>query len=50
MQAYIKNKAYYDKKVKFSKLKEAKYLYVLQPRADPQKGKNMLTEFWWTPL
>ena len=39
MQAYIKYKAYYDKKANASKLKEADYVYVLQPKADHQ-GSN----------
>ena len=34
MQAYIKYKAYYDKKANASKLKEADYVYILQPKAD----------------
>ena len=34
MQAYLKYKAYYDKKASASKLKEADYVYVLQPKAD----------------
>ena len=47
MQAYIKYKAYYDKKVNASKLKEADYLYVLQPKADHQRSKIPFTEFRW---
>ena len=34
MQAYIKYKAYYDKKANASKLNEADYVYILQPKAD----------------
>ena len=34
MQAYIKYKAYYDKKANGSKLKEAEHIYVLQLKAD----------------
>ena len=34
MQAYIKNKAYYDKKANASKLKQSDYVYILQPIAD----------------
>ena len=34
MQGYIKNKAYYDKKAKTSRLKEAQYVYVLHLKAD----------------
>ena len=33
IQAYIKFKAYYDKKAKASKLKKEDYLYALQPKA-----------------
>ena len=47
MQAYIKYKAYYDKKANASKLKEAEYVYVLQPKADHQGSKNPFTEFRW---
>ena len=39
IQAYIKYKAYYDRKVNASKLKEADYIYVLQPEADHQGSK-----------
>ena len=45
MQAYIKCKAYYDKKANASKLKEADYVYVLQPKADHQVSKILFTEF-----
>ena len=44
MQAYIKYKAYYDKKVNASKLKEADYVYILQPKADHQGSKTPFTE------
>ena len=47
MQAYIKYKAYYDKKANASKLKEAEYVYVLQPKADNQGNKIPFTEFRW---
>ena len=47
MQAYIKYKAYYDKKANASKLKEADYVYVLQPKADDQGSKIPFTEFRW---
>ena len=47
MQAYIKNKAYYDKKAKASKLKEVDYVYVLQPKADHQWSESPFTEFRW---
>ena len=39
MQAYIKHKAYYDKKANASKLQEADYVYALQPKADHQGSK-----------
>ena len=47
MQAYIKYKAHYDKKANASKLKEADYVYVLQPKADHQGSKIPFTEFRW---
>ena len=47
MQAYIKYKAYYDKKANASKLKEADYVYILQPKADYQGSKVPFTEFRW---
>ena len=47
MQAYIKEKAYYDKKTNASKLRQADYVYVLQPKADHQGSKNPFTEFRW---
>ena len=47
MQAYIKYKAFYDKKAKASKLKEADYVYILQPKADHQGSKIPFTEFRW---
>ena len=47
MQAYIKYKAYYDKKANASKLKEADYVYILQPKADHQGCKIPFTEFRW---
>ena len=45
MQAYIKYKVYYDKKANASKLKEADYVYFLQPKADLQWSKFPFTEF-----
>ena len=39
MLAYIKYKAYYDKKANASKLKEAQYAYVLQSKADYQRSR-----------
>ena len=47
MQAYIKYKAYCDKKTNASKLKEADYVYILQPKADHQGSKIPFTEFRW---
>ena len=47
MQAYIKYKAYCDKKANASKLKEADYVYVLQPKADHQGSKIPFAEFRW---
>ena len=47
MQAYIKYKAYHDKKANASKLKEADYVYILQPKADHQGSKIPFTEFRW---
>ena len=47
MRAYIKYKAYYDKKANASKPKEADYVYILQPKADHQGSKNPFTEFRW---
>ena len=47
MQAYIKYKTYYDKKANVSKLKEADYVYILQPKADHPGSKIPFTEFRW---
>ena len=47
MQAYIKYKAYYDKKANASKLKEQQYVYVLQPKANHHGNKFPFTEFGW---
>ena len=47
MQAYIKYKAYYDKKANPSKLKEADDVYILQPKADHQGSKIPFKEFRW---
>ena len=47
MKAYIKYKAYCDKKTNASKLKEADYVYILQPKADHQGSKIAFTEFRW---
>ena len=45
MQAYIKYKAYYDKKANASNFKEAEYVYILQLKADHQGSKIPFTEF-----
>ena len=45
MQAYVKYKAYYEKKANASKMKEKDYVHFLQPTADHQGSKMFLTEF-----
>ena len=45
MQAYIKYKAYYDKKANASKLKQSDYVYILQPKADHQGSEIPFTDF-----
>ena len=47
MQAYIKYKAYYDKKANASKLKQSDYVHILQPKADHQGSKFPFTDFRW---
>ena len=47
MQAYIKNKAYYDKKANASKLKQANYVFILQLEEDHQGSKISFTDFRW---
>ena len=47
IQAYIKDKAFYDEKTNASKLKETDYAYVLQPKADHHWSKIPITEFRW---
>ena len=47
MQAYIKYKAYYDKKANASKLKKADYVFILEPKADHQGNKIPFTDFRW---
>ena len=47
MQAYIKYKAYYDKKANATKLKQSDYVYILQPKADHQGSKIPFTDFRW---
>ena len=46
-QTYIKYKAYYDKKANALKLKEADYVYVLQPEADHQGSNIPFTHLRW---
>ena len=48
MQAYLKYKAYYDRKANASKLKKADYVFILQPKADHQWSKIPFTDFRWT--
>ena len=48
LQAYIKYKAYYDKKANASKLKQADYVFILQPKADHQGKEIPFTKFRWT--
>ena len=45
MHAYIRNKAFYGGKVFVSKLKQADYVNVLQPKADHQWSKFLLAVF-----
>ena len=47
MQAYIKYKAYYDRKANASKLKKANYVFILQLKADHQGSKIPFTDFRW---
>ena len=47
MQAFIKYRAYYDKKANASKIKEADYVYILQPKADHQSSKIPFTVIRW---
>ena len=47
MQAYIKYKAFYDRKANASKLKQSDYVYILQPKADHQGSKILVTDFRW---
>ena len=47
MQAYIKHKAYYDKKANASQLRKTDFVYVLQPKADHQGSKIPFAEFRW---
>ena len=45
MQAFIKYKAYYDRKAKASKLKQADYVFILQPKANHQGSEISLQTF-----
>ena len=47
MQAYTKYEAFYDQKANASKLKEAEYVYILQPNPDHQGIESPLTEVRW---
>ena len=47
MQAFNKYQASYDKKANASKLQEADYVYILQPKADHQGSIIPFTEFRW---
>ena len=47
MQAYIKYKAYYDRKAKASKLKKADYVFILQPKADHEGSKIPFKDLRW---
>ena len=47
MQAYIKYKAYYDKKTNASKLRPTDYVFILQPKADHHWSKIPFTDFRW---
>ena len=46
-QAYINYKAFYDKKANASKLKQADYVFILQPKAVDQGSKIPFTDFRW---
>ena len=47
MQAYIKDKAHYDKKANASKHKKADYVYILQQKANYHGSKIPFREFRW---
>ena len=47
MQAYIKYKAYFDRKSNASKVKNADYVFILQPKADHEGNKIPFTDFRW---
>ena len=48
IQAYIKDKAWYDKKANASKMKQSDYVYILQAKADYQRSKIPFTDFQFT--
>ena len=47
MQAYMKYKAYYDRKTNARKLKKADYVFILQPKVGHQGSKIPFTDFRW---
>ena len=47
MQAYVKDKACYDRKANASTLKKTVYVFILQPKADHQGSKIPFTDFRW---
>ena len=47
MQSYIKFKKFYAKKTKASPLKEKKFCFILQPKADHQGSKISFRDFRW---
>ena len=47
MKAYIKHKAYYDKKASASKLKQAQNVFVLQPNVSQHGSEVPFTDFCW---
>ena len=47
IQAYIKYKAYYDKKAFATKLKQSDFVYILQSKADHHGSKTPFTDFRW---
>ena len=47
MQTFIKNNEYYDKKANTSKLKQADYVDIFQPKADHQGNKIPFTDLRW---
>ena len=47
IKAYVKYKSYYNKKTNASKIKQADYVYILQPKADHQASKIPFSDFRW---